>query len=231
VREKIHPAWHEAHVVCACGNKFTTGSTREKLHVEICSACHPFFTGKQKFVDTEGRVEKFMTKYGAVSSKKSKKAEAKATAPVATAPEIKPSPVEHTPAPTASPEVSTASPEAVAASPETTAADEGFATPEVPVVLEISASSEAAATPEAPVASAAADAAPALAEAPPGKPVKAKTPRAPRAPKAPKPEGAAKVEKATKAAAPSQTSHAEPKDSMDAPGEIAVAPEAEAPKL
>ena len=63
VKEKIHPAWHEAHVVCACGNKFTTGSTRDKLHVEICSACHPFFTGKQKFVDTEGRVEKFMKRY------------------------------------------------------------------------------------------------------------------------------------------------------------------------
>jgi large subunit ribosomal protein L31 len=76
VKEKIHPKWFEATVVCACGNKFTTGSTLEKLHVEICSACHPFFTGKQKFVDTEGRVEKFMTKYGTVTSKKSKKTKA-----------------------------------------------------------------------------------------------------------------------------------------------------------
>ena len=73
VKQKIHPKWFEATVVCACGNTFKTGSTVEKLHVEICSACHPFFTGKQKFVDTEGRVEKFMTKYGTVTSKKSKK--------------------------------------------------------------------------------------------------------------------------------------------------------------
>jgi large subunit ribosomal protein L31 len=76
VKEKIHPKWFEATVVCACGNTFKTGSTLEKLHVEICSACHPFFTGKQKFVDTEGRVEKFMTKYGTVTSKKSKKSKA-----------------------------------------------------------------------------------------------------------------------------------------------------------
>lgn len=78
MKEKIHPKWFEATVVCSCGNTFTTGSTREKLHVEICSACHPFFTGNQKFVDTEGRVEKFMTKYGTVTSKKSKKDQAKA---------------------------------------------------------------------------------------------------------------------------------------------------------
>ncbi len=78
MKEKIHPKWFEATVVCSCGNTFTTGSTREKLHVEICSACHPFFTGNQKFVDTEGRVEKFMTKYGTVTSKKSKKDLAKA---------------------------------------------------------------------------------------------------------------------------------------------------------
>src|SRR5579872_5673803 len=78
LKEKIHPKWFEATVVCSCGNTFKTGSTRDKLHVEICSACHPFFTGNQKFVDTEGRVEKFMTKYGTVTSKKSKKAKAKA---------------------------------------------------------------------------------------------------------------------------------------------------------
>src|SRR5579863_2747677 len=70
VKEKIHPKWFDATVVCACGNTFKTGSTVEKLHVEICSNCHPFFTGKQKFVDTEGRVEKFLTKFGTVSSKK-----------------------------------------------------------------------------------------------------------------------------------------------------------------
>ena len=63
MKEKIHPKWFEATVVCACGNTFKTGSTLEKLHVEICSACHPFFTGKQKLVDTAGRVERFRRKY------------------------------------------------------------------------------------------------------------------------------------------------------------------------
>src|SRR5215469_18944745 len=80
VKEKIHPKWFTATVVCACGNTFQTGSTLEKLHVEICSNCHPFFTGKQKFVDTEGRVEKFVTKYGTVESQKTKKARAAAEA-------------------------------------------------------------------------------------------------------------------------------------------------------
>ena len=81
MKEKIHPKWFpEATVVCACGNTFKTGSTVEKLHVEICSNCHPFFTGKQKYVDTEGRVEKFVTKYGTVESKKAKKARATAEA-------------------------------------------------------------------------------------------------------------------------------------------------------
>ena len=55
----IHPEYMLATVRCACGNKFTTGSTLEKLHVEICSACHPFYTGKQKLMDTGGRVERF----------------------------------------------------------------------------------------------------------------------------------------------------------------------------
>jgi large subunit ribosomal protein L31 len=61
----IHPEYHTIKVVCACGNSFETGSTRDKeLHVEICSACHPFYTGKQKIVDTAGRVGKFQQKYG-----------------------------------------------------------------------------------------------------------------------------------------------------------------------
>jgi large subunit ribosomal protein L31 len=55
----IHPQYVPAQVICACGNIFTTGSTVEELHVEICSACHPFFTGKQKLVDTAGRVDRF----------------------------------------------------------------------------------------------------------------------------------------------------------------------------
>ena len=60
----IHPTYKETTVSCACGNTFKTRSTAEDIHVEICSACHPFFTGKQKIMDTEGRVEKFMQKYG-----------------------------------------------------------------------------------------------------------------------------------------------------------------------
>ncbi len=64
MREGIHPNYVEAKVACACGNTFTTRSTTPEIHVEICSECHPFFTGKQKIVDTEGRVEKFMQKYG-----------------------------------------------------------------------------------------------------------------------------------------------------------------------
>lgn len=63
MKEGIHPSYKEVNVVCACGSAFTTRSTVEKLHVDICSNCHPFFTGKQKFVDTEGRVEKFKRKY------------------------------------------------------------------------------------------------------------------------------------------------------------------------
>lgn len=63
MKQDIHPKWYpEAKVVCACGNTFTTGSTKEEIRVEVCSACHPFFTGQQKFVDTLGRVEKFQKK-------------------------------------------------------------------------------------------------------------------------------------------------------------------------
>jgi large subunit ribosomal protein L31 len=60
----IHPDYKEITVVCSCGNKFTTRSTLGKeLHVEVCSACHPFYTGRQKIVDTAGRVERFKQKY------------------------------------------------------------------------------------------------------------------------------------------------------------------------
>jgi large subunit ribosomal protein L31 len=55
----IHPEYMDAHVRCTCGNEFTTRSTQPQIHVEICSACHPFYTGKQKLVDTGGRVERF----------------------------------------------------------------------------------------------------------------------------------------------------------------------------
>ncbi len=64
MKEKIHPEYKEAKVVCACGETFTTRSTKALIKVDICSKCHPFYTGKQKIVDTEGRVEKFMKKYG-----------------------------------------------------------------------------------------------------------------------------------------------------------------------
>jgi large subunit ribosomal protein L31 len=63
MKEGIHPQYQTVNVVCACGNTFETRSTKPTIRVEICSACHPFFTGKQKIVDTEGRVEKFMQKY------------------------------------------------------------------------------------------------------------------------------------------------------------------------
>jgi large subunit ribosomal protein L31 len=63
MKKEIHPKYVEATVTCGCGNSFKTRSTREKITVEICSSCHPFFTGKVKFVDTAGRVEKFQRKY------------------------------------------------------------------------------------------------------------------------------------------------------------------------
>ncbi|HWX56722.1 MAG TPA: 50S ribosomal protein L31 [Verrucomicrobiae bacterium] len=64
MKEAIHPAYHEVRVHCACGNVFTTKSTHKgEISLEICSNCHPFFTGKQKLVDTAGRVERFRRKY------------------------------------------------------------------------------------------------------------------------------------------------------------------------
>ena len=64
MREGIHPNYYQAKVVCNCGNEFVTGSTKKDIHVEICSKCHPFFTGKQKLVDTGGRVDRFNKRYG-----------------------------------------------------------------------------------------------------------------------------------------------------------------------
>lgn len=60
----IHPTYEDALVHCACGTSWTTRSTKKELHIEICSSCHPFFTGKQKLIDTAGRVERFQKKYG-----------------------------------------------------------------------------------------------------------------------------------------------------------------------
>jgi large subunit ribosomal protein L31 len=64
MKKGIHPDYVETTVVCACGNTFTTRSTKKEIRVEICSQCHPFYTGKQKFIDSAGRVEKFRKKYG-----------------------------------------------------------------------------------------------------------------------------------------------------------------------
>ncbi|MEA3297644.1 MAG: 50S ribosomal protein L31 [candidate division Zixibacteria bacterium] len=65
----IHPEYHEVTVTCACGAKYLTRSTRKKISVEICSNCHPFFTGKQKLIDTAGRVERFRRKYAKIQKK------------------------------------------------------------------------------------------------------------------------------------------------------------------
>ncbi len=63
MKKDIHPEMHEVKVKCTCGNAFVTRSTKSDLHITLCSACHPFFTGTQKFVDTAGRIEKFEKKY------------------------------------------------------------------------------------------------------------------------------------------------------------------------
>ncbi|HUC37682.1 MAG TPA: 50S ribosomal protein L31 [Acidimicrobiales bacterium] len=64
MKPEIHPSYVEANVRCSCGNTFTTRSTKPELHVELCNECHPFFTGKQKLVDSGGRVERFQRRYG-----------------------------------------------------------------------------------------------------------------------------------------------------------------------
>lgn len=70
MKANIHPTYFtDAQVVCACGNTFTTGSTKQQIRVEICSKCHPFYTGTQKFVDTVGKIERFQAKQKAAASK------------------------------------------------------------------------------------------------------------------------------------------------------------------
>lgn len=64
MKQGIHPKYHQAKVKCNCGNEFVTGSTNEDIHVEICSKCHPFYTGTQKAVSARGRIDKFNRKYG-----------------------------------------------------------------------------------------------------------------------------------------------------------------------
>jgi len=85
MKPDIHPVYPPSRIQCACGNVIETRSTRGSFHVEICSACHPFFTGKYKLVDTEGRVERFRKKYenkpvAAAPAAAAKKSKAKAKA-------------------------------------------------------------------------------------------------------------------------------------------------------
>ncbi|MEW6261902.1 MAG: 50S ribosomal protein L31 [Thermodesulfobacteriota bacterium] len=87
MKEGIHPDYQLTKASCACGHEFETGSTIKNIRVEICSACHPFFTGKQKLVDSAGRVERFQRKYGdkplATSRKRKKAAPVEETTPKA----------------------------------------------------------------------------------------------------------------------------------------------------
>jgi large subunit ribosomal protein L31 len=94
MKDKIHPQYKEATVTCGCGETFKTRSTKEKIVVEICSKCHPFFTGKQKLVDTAGRVEKFQRKY---NWGKKGAAPAGATAAVPSSPAAPPAPPQPAP--------------------------------------------------------------------------------------------------------------------------------------
>ena len=81
MKSSIHPQYKEIKVICSCGSTFMTRSTLGKeLHVEVCAACHPFYTGKQKIVDTAGRVEKFRQKYSKAAAKTGAKAAPKAPA-------------------------------------------------------------------------------------------------------------------------------------------------------
>jgi large subunit ribosomal protein L31 len=81
MKPAIHPQYKAARVVCNCGNVIETRSTRGDFHIEICANCHPFFTGKQKILDTAGRIEKFRTRYAATPSREEPKKAAPALAP------------------------------------------------------------------------------------------------------------------------------------------------------
>ena len=72
MKANTHPEYHKIKAVCACGNEIELGSVNTEMRVEICSACHPFFTGKQKLVDTAGRIEKFKKKYAGYQATKKK---------------------------------------------------------------------------------------------------------------------------------------------------------------
>ncbi len=70
MKTEIHPQYHQVQVHCACGETWMTGSTKKELRVEICSKCHPFFTGKQKLVDSAGRIDRFTQRYSKKAAKK-----------------------------------------------------------------------------------------------------------------------------------------------------------------
>ena len=80
MKKGIHPEYFETTVTCGCGNTFQTCSTRKELKVDICNACHPFYTGKLRFVDTAGRIEKFQNKFASAVDRQQKKAAAKPAA-------------------------------------------------------------------------------------------------------------------------------------------------------
>ena len=73
MKPDIHPEYNKIMAKCACGSEFELGSVKKEIHVEICSACHPFFTGEQRFVDTAGRVDKFQQRFGESGGKRRKK--------------------------------------------------------------------------------------------------------------------------------------------------------------
>lgn len=88
MKDDIHPEYKEATVVCGCGNSFTTRSTRDKIAIEVCSACHPFYTGKQKFLDTAGMVEKFQRRWQGDAAQKAKSAGVKPARKVHVRPQL-----------------------------------------------------------------------------------------------------------------------------------------------
>jgi large subunit ribosomal protein L31 len=107
MKEGIHPKYPGARVTCACGNTFITRSTRGDFQVDVCGACHPFYTGTQKLIDTAGRIDRFRKRYEKkpqpAKGEPVAKAAAPAAAPVEAKPEARPEP-EPTPAPAAEPE-------------------------------------------------------------------------------------------------------------------------------
>jgi large subunit ribosomal protein L31 len=98
MREGIHPEYPPASVSCACGNKFVTRSTRGDFQVDVCAACHPFYTGTQKLIDAAGRVDRFRKRYGDASAQKAAAPKAAAKAPKAAKAEAAPEAAAETPA-------------------------------------------------------------------------------------------------------------------------------------